>query len=65
MRPGATGKDDIEQANRSVTELSNILMEFWRRGDRETLHSIKWLKLLSGKPTDVLKWIRTNSDATL
>jgi hypothetical protein len=41
-----------------------LVSEFWRRGDRETLHSVKWLKLLSGKPTDVLKWIRTNSDVT-
>jgi hypothetical protein len=41
-----------------------IVSEFWRRGDAETLHSVKWLKLLSGKPTDVLKWIRTNADTT-
>ena len=42
-----------------------IVSEFWRRGGAETLHSIKWLKLLSGKPTDVLKWIRTSADATV
>jgi hypothetical protein len=41
-----------------------LVSEFWRRGDRETLHSVKWLKLLSGKPTDVLKWIRANSGVT-
>lgn len=34
-----------------------LVREFWRRGGGETLHSVKWLKLLSGKPTDVLKWI--------
>jgi hypothetical protein len=38
-----------------------IVSEFWRRGDHETLHSVKRLRLLSGKPTDVL----TNADATL
>jgi hypothetical protein len=42
-----------------------LVTESWRRGDRETLHSVKWLKLLSGKPTDVLKWIRANVDAAL
>jgi hypothetical protein len=42
-----------------------VVSEFWHRGDAETLHSVKWLKLLSGKPTDVLKWIRTNADATV
>ncbi|WP_298357020.1 hypothetical protein [Rhodoblastus sp.] len=31
--------------------------EFWRRGDGEAIHSTKWLKLLSGKNNDVLKWI--------
>ena len=39
-----------------------LVSEFWHRGGGETLHSVKWLKLLSGKPADVLKWIRT-SDA--
>jgi hypothetical protein len=41
-----------------------LVSEFWRRGDRETLHSAKWLKLLAGKPTDVLSWIRIYSDPT-
>ena len=39
-----------------------IVTEFWRRGDSETLHATKWLKLLSGKPTDVLKWIGAHRD---
>jgi hypothetical protein len=39
-----------------------LVSEFWRRGDRETLHSAKSLKLLSGQSADVLKWIRANSD---
>ena len=39
-----------------------IVTEFWRRGDGETMHATKWLKLLSGKPTDVLKWISANRD---
>lgn len=42
-----------------------LVTEFWRHGDRETLHSVKWLNVLSGKPTDVLKWIRANVDAAL
>ncbi len=36
-----------------------IVTEFWRRGDDTTMHSTKWLKLLAGKQTDVLKWIST------
>jgi hypothetical protein len=39
-----------------------IVTEFWRRGDGESVHSTKWLKLLSGKPTDVLKWISAHRD---
>ena len=39
-----------------------IVTEFWRRGDGETMHSTKWLKLLAGKPTDVLKWISASRD---
>jgi hypothetical protein len=34
-----------------------LVSEFWRRGDGEAIHSTKWLKLLSGKNNDVLKWI--------
>jgi hypothetical protein len=41
-----------------------LVTEFWRRADRETSYSVKWLKLLSGKQTDVLTWIRTHCDAT-
>jgi hypothetical protein len=39
-----------------------LVSEIWRRGDDETIHSTKWLKLMSGKPTDVLKWISANRD---
>ncbi|MGO9005621.1 MAG: hypothetical protein ACLQIQ_12960 [Beijerinckiaceae bacterium] len=39
-----------------------IVAEFWSGGDGETMHSTKWLKLMSGKPTDVLKWISANRD---
>jgi hypothetical protein len=41
---------------RSAWELV-VVTEFWRRGDGETLHATKWLKLLSGKSADVLEWI--------
>jgi hypothetical protein len=40
-----------------------IVSEFWHGSDGERIHSAKWLKLLLGKPTEVLKWIRTNRDA--
>jgi hypothetical protein len=39
-----------------------LVSEIWRRGDTETMHSTKWLKLISGKPADVLKWISANRD---
>jgi hypothetical protein len=41
-----------------------LVTEFSRGGDRETLHSTKWLKLLSGKQVDVLRWIGAHSNAT-
>ena len=41
-----------------------IVGEFWRRGDGGALHATKCAKLLSGKPTDVLKWIGAHRDRT-
>jgi hypothetical protein len=40
-----------------------IVTEFWRSGQGSSMHSPKWLKLVRGKPTDVLKWIAANRDA--
>jgi hypothetical protein len=37
-----------------------IIGEFWQSGEGESIHSTKWLKLLHGKPGDVLKWISAN-----
>jgi hypothetical protein len=37
-----------------------IVGEFWQGDDGESIHSTKWLKLLRGKPGDVLKWIGAN-----
>ena len=37
-----------------------IIGEFWQGSDGESIHSTKWLKLLYGKPNDVLKWISAN-----
>jgi hypothetical protein len=34
-----------------------IITEFWRSADGDSIHSPKWLKLIRGKPNDVLKWI--------
>ncbi len=42
-----------------------IVREFWQGSDGESIHSTKWLKLLLGKPTDVLKWIKTNRGTIL
>ncbi len=42
-----------------------IVREFWQGSDGESIHSTKWLKLLLGKPTDVLKWISANRGAIL
>jgi len=28
------------------------------------MHSPKWLKLVAGKPTDVLKWLKNHRDKT-
>jgi hypothetical protein len=39
-----------------------IVAEFWRRSDGKAMHATKWLKLLSGKPSDVLKWISAYRD---
>ena len=41
-----------------------IMTEFWRAGDGSSMHSPKWLKLVAGKPTDVLKWIKIHRDET-
>jgi hypothetical protein len=39
-----------------------IITEFWRGADGDNIHCPKWLKLVSGKPTDVLKWIKNHRD---
>ena len=41
-----------------------IISEFWRSADRASIHSPKWLKLVAGKPTDVLRWIKNHRDKT-
>jgi hypothetical protein len=55
---------DILQVRLSATGTPNwkllIVGEFWQGGDGESIHSAKWLKLLHGKPGDVLKWIGAN-----
>ncbi len=59
---------DILQVRLAAAGRSNwkllIVSEFWQDGDGETTHSTKWLKLLLGKPNDVLKWISANRGAT-
>ncbi len=39
-----------------------IISEFWRSADRASIHSPKWLKLVAGKPSDVLRWIKNHRD---
>jgi hypothetical protein len=41
-----------------------IITEFWRAADGSSMHSPKWLKLIAGKPTDVLKWTKNHRDET-
>jgi hypothetical protein len=40
-----------------------IVTEFWRSGQGTLMHSPKWLKLVRGKPNDVLKWIKLQRDS--
>ena len=40
-----------------------IIREFWESADGETIHSTKWLKLIEGKSTDLLSWIRESRDS--
>ncbi len=58
---------DILQIRSTAAGRSNwklhIVSEFWQDGDGESTHSTKWLKLLLGKPNDVLKWISANRGA--
>ena len=42
-----------------------IISEFWRSADGASMHSPKWLKLVAGKPADVLQWIKINRNAPL
>jgi hypothetical protein len=39
-----------------------IVTEFWRSGAGASMHSPKWLKLVRGKPNDVLKWIKNHRE---
>jgi hypothetical protein len=41
-----------------------IISEFWLSADRVSIHSPKWLKLIAGKPADVLRWIKSHRDKT-
>ena len=41
-----------------------IITEFWRSADGSIMHSPKWLKLVAGKPPDVLQWINNHHDKT-
>lgn len=40
-----------------------IVYEFWHATKGESLRATKWLKLLSGKSADVLKWIAAHRSA--
>lgn len=37
-----------------------LIAEFWRDRAGETIRITKWLKLLTGKPSDVTKWLVEN-----
>ncbi len=51
----------IQAAPRTILELM-LVCEFWQGGDGGTIHTTKWLKQVTGKPTDVYKWINANRD---
>jgi hypothetical protein len=40
-----------------------LIAEFWRDRVGETVRITKWLKLLTGKPSDVTKWLVENREA--
>ena len=40
-----------------------IVTDFWRSAQGTSVRSPKWLKLIRGKPNDVLKWIAAHRDA--
>lgn len=39
-----------------------LVSEFWEDGDGQTIHSSKWLKLLEGRSTNLLEWIKKHRD---
>jgi len=41
-----------------------IVTEFWRSADGTSMHSPKWLKLVSGRQSDVLGWIKKHREET-
>jgi len=53
----------VETENRSERRWSIIIVtEFWRNTEEESIHAPKWLKLVRGKPNDLLRWISANRD---
>lgn len=42
-----------------------LVSEFWQDDRDQTIHSTKWMKLLSGKATDVNAWIKAHRDKVL
>lgn len=60
---------EVLQIQLSATDRPNwkliIVSEFWHGSDGKPIHSAKWLKILLGKPAEVLKWIRANRGAML
>lgn len=40
-----------------------IVSQSWQDSEGKDIYSTKWLKLVSGKPGDVLKWISANAAA--
>jgi hypothetical protein len=53
----------VESEIRSDRRWSVIIVtESWRNTAEESIHAPKWLKLVKGKPNDVLKWISVHRD---
>lgn len=53
---------DVSFSMHSASWRVLIVSEFWEDGKGQTIHTSKWMKLLAGKSTDLLKWIQMHRD---
>jgi hypothetical protein len=53
---------DVRYASSNSCWRILLVSEFWEDSNGQTIHSTKWLKLLEGKSSDLLKWIGKHRD---